>query len=129
MGIVEIIRRTTATIKVFPFFYSLIYIPSMFAYLVFDEDVCILLDTLFYMSVLTVLFLIRLSYCVKLCVWHRIQCCLPLLPQPIIFIDTYIHSFGRNSAVLNILCAILIFILSLINAYKVFVKPSVRNVD
>lgn len=127
MGMVEILRKVTTTIKVFPFFYALIYIPSMFAYLVLSEDACTTLDTLFYMSVLMVVFLVRLSYCVKLCIWHRLQCCLPLLSQPIIFIDNNIYYFGENIVILNTWVAITLFVLSLVNAYFVFIKPSVRN--
>ena len=127
MGIVEILRKVTTTVKVFPFFYALIYIPSMFAYLVLSEDACIMLDTLFYMSVIMVVFLIRLSYCVKLCIWHRLQCCLPLLPQPIIYIDNNIYCFGKMAIIINVWLAIIIFILSLINAYFVFIRPAVRN--
>ena len=127
MGIVTILRKVTVTVKVFPFLYALIYIPAMFAYMVLSEDACIMLDTLFYMSVLMVVFLVRLSYCVKLCIWHRIQCCLPLLPQPIIFIDNYVYCFGETAIVINVWLAIIIFDLSLINAYKVFIKPTVRR--
>lgn len=127
MGIIEILRKVTVTVKVFPFFYALIYIPSMFAYMVFSEDVCIMLDTLFYISFLTVAFLIRLSYCVKLCIWHRLQCCLPLVPQPIIFIDNYIYCFSETATIINVWLAILLFLLSLINAYFVFIRPAVQN--
>ena len=127
MGIVTILRKVTVTVKVFPFLYALIYIPAMFAYIVLSEDACIMLDTLFYMSVLMVVFLVRLSYCVKLCIWHRLQCCLPLLPQPIIFIDNCVYCFGTTAIVINVCLAITIFTLSLINAYKVFIKPTVRK--
>lgn len=127
MGIVEILRKVTTTVKVFPFLYALIYIPSMFAYMVFSEDSCIMLDTLFYMSVLMVVFLVRLSYCVKLCIWHRIQCCLPLMPQIVVFIDNNIYDLGHYSVLLNVWLAIIIFTLSLINAYKVFIKPAVKK--
>ena len=128
MGMVEILRNVTTTVKVFPFLYALINIPAMFAYMVFSEEACIMLDTLFYMSVLMVVFLVRLSYCVKLCIWHRIQCSLPLLPQIIVFIDNNVYCFGQNSAILNVWLAILLFALSLINAYLVFVKPTARRV-
>lgn len=127
MGMVEILRRVTVTIKVFPFLYALIYIAAMFGYMLFDEDICTWIDALFYMSVLNVALLVRLSYCVKLCIWHRIQCCLPLLPQPVIFIDNHIYRFGETLAVINVWLAVLIFTLSLINAYKVFIKPAVRR--
>lgn len=112
MGLVEILRRVTVTVKVFPFLYALVYISAMFGYLLFDEDICTWIDTLFFMSVLNVALLVRLSYCVKLCIWHRIQCCLPLLPQPVIFVDNYIYCFGETLAIINVWLAIIIFILS-----------------
>lgn len=127
MGMVEILRRVTVTVKVFPFFYALIYIAAMFGYLLFDEDACTWIDTLFFMSALNVALLVRLSYCLKLCVWHRIQCCLPLLPQPIIFIDNHVCCFGETLAIINAWLAIIIFALSLVNAYKVFIKPAARR--
>ncbi len=118
MGMVGILRRVTVTIKLYPFFYAAIYIFCMFGYLMFDEDVCTWLDTMFYMSILNVAFMVRLSYCVKLCIWHRIQCCLPLLPQPVIFIDNHIYCFGQTLAIINVWLAVAIFLLSLINIYK-----------
>lgn len=125
--VIELLRKVTITVKVFPFFYAVIYIFSMFAYLVLRENGCIIIDTLFYASALTVALLVRLSYCVKLCFWHRLQCCLPLLPQPIIFIDNYIYRFGQAIAVINVSLAIVIFILSLINAFFVFAKPAFKE--
>lgn len=127
METIRILRKVTTNVKVFPFFYALIYIFSMFAYLVLSEDVCIMIDTLFYMSVLMAAFLVRLSFCVKLCIWHRLQCCLPLLPQPIIYIDNHIYCFGKTIAIINTWLAISIFTLSLVNAYFVFIKPATRN--
>ena len=127
MGIVTILRKVTVTVKVFPFLYALIYILAMFAYMVCSEDACTMIDAMFYMSALMVVFLVRLSYCVKLCIWHRLQCCLPLLPQPIIFIDNYVYCFGKTAIMINVWLAIIIFTLSLINAYKVFIKPKMRK--
>lgn len=75
MGLVNILRSVTTTIKLFPFLYAIIFIASMFGYLL-GEGFSTLLDTLFYMSFLAIALLVRLSYALKLCVWHRAQCVL-----------------------------------------------------
>lgn len=118
MGSVGITRRVTRAIKIYPFIYTVIYIPCMFSYLIFDEDVCTWIDTLFLMSAMNVAFMVKLSYCVKLCKWHRLQCCLPLLPQPLIFVDNHIYCFGKTSAIINVWLAVAIALLTLINIYK-----------
>lgn len=125
MGVVNILRNVTKTVKLFPFIYALIYVFNMFSYLFLNEDACILLDSLFYMSVLMILVLLRLSYCLKMCIWHRIQCCLPLLAQIVVFIDNYIYCFSSDVRYINIYLAIAIFLVSFTNAYLMFVRPSV----
>lgn len=128
-ALVTILRRTTSTVRLFPFLYAPVYIASMFGYLLFTESAAIVLDTLFYLSFLTVALLVRLSYCLRLCVWHRIQCCLPLLPQPLIFIDNYIYRFGETIVIINLWLAILIFTMSLVNAYHTFINPHNSRIE
>lgn len=81
------------------------------------------IDGTIFISFIMVLFLIRLSYCVKLCKWHRLQCSLPVLPQIVDKIDVHIYEFGAYLAVVNYAVFGLIAVLSLINAYFVFMKP------
>lgn len=89
--------------------------------------VAIIVNSLFYESPLLILFLILLSYSVKLCKWHRIQCALPLVPQLADFIDTHFVEYEEALATLNFAILMLLFSLSLVNAYFVFIRPTTNK--
>lgn len=124
---VEILRRVTVTVKVFPFFYAAGLILFWIIAPALTDTMLNMVDCTIYLSAIMVLFLIRLSYCVKLCIWHRLQCALPLLPQIVAQVDRYIFKFGFYFATAEVVVMCIIFTLSLINAYFVFIKPVVRK--
>lgn len=80
LAIVRILRSVTTIVKLFPFAYALVYIIVMICYYFCDDSVVTCLDQLFYLSPLFVGFMVVLSLNLKLCNWHRLQCCLPLYP-------------------------------------------------
>lgn len=127
MGMVDILRRVTVTVKVFPFFYAAGLLLFWLIAPALTDAALNMVDSTIYLSAIMVLFLIRLSYCVKLCIWHRLQCALPLLPQLLAQIDKYVYKFGLYLATAECIAMCIIFTLSLINAYKVFIKPTVRK--
>lgn len=127
MGMVEILRKVTVTVKVFPFFYAAGLILFWLIAPALTDTMLNMVDSTIYLSAIMVLLLIRLSYCVKLCIWHRLQCALPLLPQIVAQVDRYIFKFGFYLATAEVVVMCIIFTLSLINAYKVFIKPTVRK--
>lgn len=122
--ILNVVRRTTKGIKIFPFLYAIVLL-IIFPIVSFNEvNMVTQINDFFFISPFVVIFLIYLSYCVKLCKWHRIQCCLPLLPQITIFIDENIYEFGSEIALIDFITIAIIFLLSLINAYFVFIRPT-----
>lgn len=123
----SIVKPVTTTVKTFPFFYALGLILYWLIAPTLSYEVISTVDSLILLSAVMVVFLIRLSYCVKLCKWHRLQCALPLLPQAIAQIDENIYEFGEYVSAVNYATTGIVFTLSLINAYFVFVKPSVRS--
>lgn len=123
--ILNIIRKVTKAIKVFPFLYVVVLL-IICPIISFSENIDMLINESCYLSPLLVLFLIYLSYAVKLCFWHRLQCTLPLIPQALVYCDTYIYEFGEALATLNFAILLILFIASLVNAYFVFVRPT-RN--
>ena len=90
--------------------------------MLFSDNVAVVLDTLFYVSPMVVILLWLLSWAFKLCNWHRFECVLPLVPQIPIFFDDYISQFDYAGAFVNISVIGLLFLLSLVNAYFVFIK-------
>lgn len=123
MGDVNNLRRAVVTIKLFPFFYVFGLLLMWLLYPVMSETALSIIDSLIFVSALTVAFLIRLSFCVGLCKWHRLQCSLPLLPQATALIDEHICEFGSCTAMINYSLMIAIAALSLVNIYKM-TKPA-----
>lgn len=119
---INVLRKATIFVKIVPFIYALIFLVCMIPYWCCSEEVLNVIDECFYISPIVCLTFVRLSYIFKLCNWYRLQCCLPMFPLPIVLIDENIYNFGLELAYINLCLTILIFILSLINAYFVFVK-------
>lgn len=120
---INILRKITKRVKLAPFIYAVIFLLCMISYWFADEEVLSRLDVLFYVSPMVCLTFVWFSYPLKLCNWYRLQCCLPMLPQPIIYIDENIYEFGCEMAWVYFATFTFIFLLSLLNAYFVFVRP------
>jgi hypothetical protein len=127
LAIVRILRKVTKIVKIYPFIYAVLYALCMIGYLVSDDIVSVILDQLFYTSPIVVSCNILLSYSLKLCKWHRLQCCLPIFPLIPVAIDTWAYSLSRVAAITNATTIIVLSIASLINAYFVFRRPRLTN--
>lgn len=123
LAIVRILRKVTKIVKIYPFVYAVLYALCMIGYLFCDDIVSVMLDQLFYTSPIVVSCNILLSYSLKLCKWHRLQCLLPMFPLIPLFVDYLVFPVSKLAFTINALTIILLFALSLINAYFVFIKP------
>ena len=124
IAIVRILRKGTAIVKVNPFAYSILYVSCMLVYMFCSDEMATLCDQLFYTSPFMIVCAIGLSYSLKLCKWHRLECILPLLPTCMELVDEFIYSFTKLVSYLNAILIGIICLTSLINAYFVFIKPS-----
>lgn len=122
LALVRILRKVTTIVKIYPFVYAVLYALCMIGYLVCDDIVSVMLDQLFYTSPIVVSCNILLSYSLKLCKWHRLQCLLPMIPLITLAVDVTIYPISKIASTINALTIILLFILSLTNAYFVFIK-------
>lgn len=109
-------------VKVAPFAYAIIFIASMFGYLFASDAFVSTLDRLLYVSPLVILFEVFLSYALKFCVWHRLQCVLPLLPSATAYVDDFILIYSFIAAYINVIVITALFAISLFNAYKTFIQ-------
>lgn len=123
LALVRILRKVTKIVKIYPFVYAVLYALCMIGYLVCDDIVSVMLDQLFYTSPIVVSCNILLSYSLKLCKWHRLQCLLPMMPLITLLVDVTIYPISKIASTINALTIIAILMLSLINAYFVFIKP------
>ena len=126
---IRILRDVTVIVKIFPFLSSLLYIIFFLAQLLFQNDVVYEMESLFYISVFVVVLLIVLSYRLRLCKWHRIQCLLLLMPQVFSYIDMYVYEYGVHSAIIADIALTFILAVSVLNAYKMFRRSSSQTSD
>lgn len=126
---IRILRDVTVIVKIFPFLSSLLYIIFFLAQLMFQNDVVYEMESLFYISAFVVVLLIVLSYRLRLCKWHRIQCLLLLMPQIFSYIDMYVYEYGVHSAIIADIALTFILAVSVINAYKMFRTSSSQTSD
>lgn len=119
-----ILRRATNEVKVAPFCFAALYVLVLLSYLLFNDIVSSILDSLCYISPIVIVMELRMSKIFKMCIWHRIECILPFIPTLIGFIDQYVTSLDNVALWVNWAVIVFTFILSLINGYFVFVKKT-----
>lgn len=122
--VIDILRKATKAVKIAPFAFAAIFILSMLAYLFLNETLSSFVDLLFYVSPISVVFILILSKIFRMCIWHKIECFLPILPIISILVDSFIYSFGVVAVYVNWGVITTLFLASLVNAYFVFIKPS-----
>ena len=123
LGAIQILRRVTKTVKIAPFVLAVLYMLSMIGYMVFSDTIATIQDYLFYISPSTIVILLILSKSTKMCVWHRLECVLPMVSMLPALFDDLIIELTNVAAYINASTIALIFLLSLLNAYFVFIKP------
>lgn len=126
---IRILRDVTVIVKIFPFLSSFLYIIFFLAQLLFQNDVVYEMESLFYISAFVIALLIVLSYRLRLCKWHRIQCLLLFMPQVFSYIDMYVYEYGVHSAIIADIALTFILAVSILNAYKMFRRSSSQTSD
>lgn len=125
--VISILRKVTMVVKLIPFIYVFLYIASILTYWFCGECVISWVDMLFYMSPVAIIFMLILSRTLKLCKWHRLECVLPLMGFASLLVNDFVVEFGKYGQLANYIIVIATFILSLINAYFVFIhKPNIK---
>ena len=123
LAVLERLRAITLTVQVIPFVYTGLYIIILCLYLFASESVLTVLDTLFYVSPVAVVAFLVESRILKLCRWHKLACSLPLLPQVVVAFDRWVYEFWVWETYIHISMSLLMAVLLLVAAYKVFIVP------
>ena len=119
----EKLRAITLAVQIIPFAYTGLYIIVLSLYLFASEGALSALDSLFYVSPMVVLAFLIESRMLRLCRWHRLACSLPLLPQIEVAVDRWVYEFTVGEAYILIGTVMVMAVLLLIAAYKVFLAP------
>lgn len=120
--LVSILRAVTTAVQFAPFIFVGFLIISVLFYLFVNDDVPAFMDLMFYISPIVAVYNLILSRILKLCKWHRLECRLPLIPIIPVLINNYVYSLKPLYLWINWGIVISMFILSIINAYFVFIK-------
>ena len=94
----------------------------MLLYLFCSDGIIKFCDMMFYVSPVTIVAFLILSKLLRLCIWHKTACVLPILPQAVALLDFYVLRFPWSVSVSIIIMSIVMFALLLIAAYNVFMK-------
>lgn len=105
-----------------PFIYSALLIIILFIDFYASNEVVFLIDNLCYTSPIIAVSYLLLSQLLKMCIWHRIACLIPVFPQSISLFDYYIAEIPITFAKLNIIVTGAMLLCLLFAAYKVFMK-------
>ena len=116
------LRYITLAIQIMPFVYSMLYIIAMFLYLFVPEETRCVLDTLLYVSPVAIIGLLVTSHILELCRWHKAACIIPVLPQVLVFVDQHMVELTIVEAYISIIAPVVLSILLIVSAYKVFMK-------
>ena len=125
--LITTLRKVITTVKVAPFALAVLYMVTILGYMYMPDTIIYLLDTLLYCSPATVVLLFILSRQLQLCFWHRLECSLPILCMIPGAVDSLILPLSEVATYLNAITLSVVLLLSLVNAYFVFVKPSVKR--
>ena len=117
----SILRDVTVAVKIAPFIIVFLYIICNISYMFTDDDTQTILDTLFYVSPVCIGLLLVLSHILRMCVWHKMECVLPLFPQIVLLVDMF-SPLDEMASTVNVIVDVIIFLSSIINAYFVFTK-------
>ena len=111
----------TVAVKIAPFIIVFFYFVCITSYMFTDDNTQTILDTLFYVSPVFIGFLLVLSHILRMCVWHKMECVLPLFPQIVLLVDMFLP-LDEMASTVNVIVDVIIFLSSIINAYFVFTK-------
>ena len=125
--VITMMRNAYRLVKIAPFVYAMIYIMCLFGYLMFNDTVSAMIDVLCYISPVPVIYNLLLSKAFHLCIWHKAECCLPLVAVLVIGVDSFVVSLAPISAFVNWCIAIFCFAVSLLNAYHIFFNSKCCN--
>ena len=117
-----------AVVQVFPFVYAAMFIFLYGSYsFVNNETLRFFIDYTFFVSPIVVLAHYLYSRVLRMCVWHRIACLLPIPTQVVDLLDTFVASFSRNGMVITIVTIIASIVIYGIAIYGTFFSTDGRN--
>ena len=120
--------RIVLAVQLAPFVYTLLFL-VVFSLAFFSTNAAMLtaIDYFCFISPLVVLAHLVYSWMLRFCVWHRLACALPILPQIVDLYDTYISPFTVEQIIIVKATIIVTILLYFLFAYGTFFSRNGRN--
>lgn len=120
--------RIVLAVQLAPFVYTLLFL-VVFSLAFFSTNAAMLtaIDYFCFISPLVVLAHLVYSWMLRFCVWHRLACALPILPQLVDLYDTYISPFTVEQIIIVKATIIVTILLYFLFAYGTFFSRNGRN--
>lgn len=119
---IDKLRSITLAVQLLPFVYGFLYVIAILSYIYLPEQISVICDHLLYVSVCVIVYNLILSRILKLCIWHKSACLVPLYPE-IISITDYFFDLSSNAEEINMFTILFMTITLLVSAYFVFLAP------
>ena len=117
-----------AAVQVFPFVYAVLFILLYGSYsFITNETIRFVIDYSFFVSPIVVFAHYIYSRMLRMCVWHRIACLLPVLTQIVDVLDTFVVSISRNGMTITVVTIIVSMIIYGFAIYGTFFSTNGRN--
>lgn len=127
-SIIESQVRIVLAVQVAPFVYTLLYL-VVFSLTFFSKNERLLaaIDYFCFISPLVILAHLAYSWMLRFCVWHRLACALPILPQLVDLYDTYVSEFTVEQIIIVKATIIVTILLYFLFAYGTFFSRNGAN--
>ena len=120
--------RIVLAIQVAPFVYTLLFL-LVFALAFFSTNEVALtwIDYTCFISPVVVIAHLVYSWMLRFCIWHRLACALPIIPQLVDLYDTYISPFTVEQIIIVKATIIVTILLYFLFAYGTFFSRNGAN--
>lgn len=125
--VLAMMRSVYRIVRIAPFVYALIYIAGLIAYVCWDNEESNILKVLLYVSPVSVIYNLLLSKAFKLCIWHRLECCLPLAVVIPLAVDAFLP-LDRISSYIIPGIIFLYIVISVMNLRCIFHGDTVKHI-
>lgn len=99
-GVLRILRKLTRCIQILPFAYLILYAVVLLTEPFESDAIYEAIGSVAYAPLSGIAFLLFLGRMLKLCVWHKAACLIPVSSRVTDFIDNYILQFTQGEVII-----------------------------
>lgn len=120
--------RIVLAVQIAPFVYTLLFLVVFsLAFFSTNEVMMNVIDYFCFVSPVVVVAHLVYSKMLRFCIWHRLACALPIIPQAVDLYDTYVNPFTVEQIIFVKATILVTIILYFLFAYGTFFSRNGRN--